>query len=1456
MQRPSSRARTRSTSSLEGAYHPPTDTAPDAFDYCNAFWVDPHKSREGGRRAEGDAEEKDWGKEGYETVMGRVKASAKVCDDLRALLKERASAAEDYAKRLNKLSRHSFGVGETGHMERAMLQVKSELEASAKSHTDLATLMRHQEATVADFVQKREAARKSQQTNLEKLWKNLLNTRQHVLKAKAKYQDDAIQINALHAQASLLQGRDLDKASASATLKLDKAQQTVVVNERDYRNYVNVLKETTVNWNMAWKSFCDLVQDQEEERLEFLKSRMWDYANGLSTLAMAEDESAERTRTALEQCDPKIDIRIFVQQFGTGNAIPDPIPFVDVSAKTAPPKQSYRSAAFTRSSTRIPGVTHSPSAIDDIARAMHHPPPSQQQRQQPQTSSQMPRSSTQPELESQSRPASRAANRMSQPNLSTQQTPAPATAQHLASPARPGQPPQVAGASPSRFAVSPSANLHQRPSSEHVPIASPPTSKPGHIPASAFQGRQSAVSPSLGASVNGASPATVDAGSSPAPARYEASAPAAKKAAGAPSAEDDENDPLLQALKQLQTTPVQAPARSQRSSVDLRGSAASPSQRPPSRGHLNQPSFGSAAGLSNGMMQPPPDQSQQHRPRSPSIPYVQSNPPRPSSRAGSNVSSAAGANPNRQSTGPHLASPAPAGQFAARPASPAQGQRYSARPTSPQPHIPDSLRPRSPAMGNPPSVASPVASVQSPARPLSAFGTPLSQGGYASPQQAPPPQQHFAAPPPQQPAAYAQPPQQGAYGGYRAPSPAPRPPSVVSPATGYAPHPQQQPHMAQAPSQQFQQYAQAPPPQPAYAPPPQQVASPPNSYAYPGQQQYAPPPQQQQQPLQHQQQYVRPPSVVGGYASPASAAQQAALARTPSTHSGVSGVSIQQTPLQAYQQPPVQQQQPQQQQHARGASVASMRAGQTPPLPPTGQYTESGQPILFYVNALFDYQAASAEEFSFSTGDVIAVTGTDPDGWWSGNRVGDQGPSKLFPSNFTEVSGARDVELANILNETVPDLATTSCEVCVLNPSNPLCEYGLDNIRMSRAYEGSGARLRRVLKRALKGEEIGVGVIGASVTAGHSVPPGYQRWQERFFDDFKKMFPNAKLHVGAMGATDSKFFSYCFGSLLPDDLDIYLVELDINDEPDLETLRDADALMRGLLQLPQEPAVIRVSVFQVIFEELARGVIANLVTSQYFDVPIIGIRNFLLPHVQHHREDAEILFGLDQWGNRDYRHISEVSHIAMADMLSLFMRKEVCEARRRDIMPKVTFKKQGPWPSGEDLGKIPPLQVFSSWRNPAPLDPVKPKCQTMYSKPPLTPFSHTADFERIEWHGKSAWASSTPGGQIRFSFHGKQVGVFVWATNGKSNPEEKSDDPEVRKREAPGQAKCWVEDVDGSKEDGLTVTSHWTFKTAPSSEFVNVAEKLPFGEHVLACEVLPTTTSGGHKFRLQGLTSL
>lgn len=89
-----------------------------------------------------------------------------------------------------------------------MLQLKSELESSAKSQQDFAQLLRTQEGMLGDFSNKRDSARKTvsipfpicpqerrrviahavtrtqQQASVEKLWKNVINQRQHVLKVR------------------------------------------------------------------------------------------------------------------------------------------------------------------------------------------------------------------------------------------------------------------------------------------------------------------------------------------------------------------------------------------------------------------------------------------------------------------------------------------------------------------------------------------------------------------------------------------------------------------------------------------------------------------------------------------------------------------------------------------------------------------------------------------------------------------------------------------------------------------------------------------------------------------------------------------------------------------------------------------------------------------------------------------------------------------------------------------------------------------------------------------------------------------------------------------------------------------------------------------------------------------------------------------------------------------------
>jgi hypothetical protein len=58
---------------------------------------------------------------------------------------------------------------------------------------------------------------------------------------------------------------------------------------------------------------------------------------------------------------------------------------------------------------------------------------------------------------------------------------------------------------------------------------------------------------------------------------------------------------------------------------------------------------------------------------------------------------------------------------------------------------------------------------------------------------------------------------------------------------------------------------------------------------------------------------------------------------------------------------------------------------------------------IYAVQALYDYQATIDEEFDFQAGDIIAVTATPEDGWWSGELLDEarrQRGRHVFPSNF------------------------------------------------------------------------------------------------------------------------------------------------------------------------------------------------------------------------------------------------------------------------------------------------------------------------------------------------------------------------------------------------------------------------------------------------------------------------
>lgn len=117
-------------------------------------------------------------------------------------------------------------------------------------------------------------------------------------------------------------------------------------------------------------------QDLEEERIDYTKSSLWNFANIASTVCVSDDASCEKMRLSLEDCDVEKDITGFIKESGTGQEIPDPPKFINFcrgdaeTSSQASEDENYSVAQFAR--TMNPAYRASspaPSAFES-----HHDP--------------------------------------------------------------------------------------------------------------------------------------------------------------------------------------------------------------------------------------------------------------------------------------------------------------------------------------------------------------------------------------------------------------------------------------------------------------------------------------------------------------------------------------------------------------------------------------------------------------------------------------------------------------------------------------------------------------------------------------------------------------------------------------------------------------------------------------------------------------------------------------------------------------------------------------------------------------------------------------------------------------------------------------------------------------------------------------------------------------------------
>ncbi|KAF5375504.1 hypothetical protein D9615_009180 [Tricholomella constricta] len=332
-------------------------------DFCNSFWGP--------------------GDDGVKILFSRMRGATKTTDELRHFWNERAAIEEQYATRLSALSRFALGGDEIGYAFDAIIvmavltsdvrelclaldTLRLETEKQAASHTQLAGAIRSQLETATSLMHAKQVNhRRNVQANVEKKFKTKQTQESYVAKAKEKYDADCLRIQSYTQQSVNAQGKDLERIQ----LKLRRAQQTVQANEKDLANFTQVLQDMIPGWETEWKDFCDMCQDLEEDRLEFMKDNLWTYANEVSTMCVNDDMSCEGIRTVLDHFEAERDVANFVSDYGTGNVISDPTTFIPYNVRDgiSPPEPipARRLAVFTRASRRIAPSNHNQPVITE-----------------------------------------------------------------------------------------------------------------------------------------------------------------------------------------------------------------------------------------------------------------------------------------------------------------------------------------------------------------------------------------------------------------------------------------------------------------------------------------------------------------------------------------------------------------------------------------------------------------------------------------------------------------------------------------------------------------------------------------------------------------------------------------------------------------------------------------------------------------------------------------------------------------------------------------------------------------------------------------------------------------------------------------------------------------------------------------------------------------------------------
>lgn len=249
-------------------------------------------------------------------LLDYIKSTHDDLDIVYSIYKKRADLENEFGEKLLALStaQELDEPSEQG-VAGAYQAIAMELKKTAESHLDLSRKLKKE---VSDELE----AKLEEYRKLFEKWDKTLN---QIYEERQKKTMELLKIRSHY-----LKEHDALKGQSNTNTKKLKEQYKTIVTEVD---------ELSQEWVESWTEACETMQAMEEDRVEFIKYNVWEYANLSSARLLIQDEWCEVIRTQLEKCSAEEEIEKCISSYGTGSKAPTTNEYVGEVMKDLKKKQ-------------------------------------------------------------------------------------------------------------------------------------------------------------------------------------------------------------------------------------------------------------------------------------------------------------------------------------------------------------------------------------------------------------------------------------------------------------------------------------------------------------------------------------------------------------------------------------------------------------------------------------------------------------------------------------------------------------------------------------------------------------------------------------------------------------------------------------------------------------------------------------------------------------------------------------------------------------------------------------------------------------------------------------------------------------------------------------------------------------------------------------------------------------